>query len=106
MYTHSHTHAPSPSQLSTLLPGPASSPPSPSACLGPPFTHQANSASIYYAHFCASPHITDSTRGGLGEQGRGTQTPTGVGPGQEKLRVFSSHMLREHLGPRPINTIT
>lgn len=82
MYTRSHTHAPSPSQLSTLLPGPASSPPTPAACLGPPFTHQANSTSIYYAHFCASPHITDSTREGLGEEGGRHRHPQGLGPGR------------------------
>ena len=98
--TCSHSHAPSPSQLSTLLPDPASSPPTPSACLRPPFTHQANSMSIYYANFCASPHIPDSSRWGLGEQGRGTQRPAGVGPRQEKLPVFSSHMLCKHLDPR------
>ena len=80
--TCSHSHAPSPSQLSTLLPDPASSPPTPSACLRPPFTHQANSMSIYYANFCASPHIPDSSRWGLGAQGRGTQRPAGVGPRQ------------------------
>lgn len=61
--------------------------------------------SIYYANFCASPHIPDSSRGGLGEQGRGTQRPTGVGPRQEKLPVFSSHMLREHLGPRIVTSL-
>lgn len=88
MYTASHTCSQS-SQLSTLLPGPASSPPTPSACLGPPFTLKQSSASIYYAHFCAIL-ITDSTRG-LGEQGEGdTDTPQGLG-GQGFLGLQLPH---------------